>query len=192
MFSRQTEWKKLRIITSISLVLILLTIFFFWAKVFSFLTIVEQVYIITVLFFLFIFAKSIAWYSFVLNLLNTRENLEETRKKLKWNKNEEKLIAILEEKWVLTMLEIFITWLNWVTSILYDIALTFLLWIFIVANATIFNMYILQATILGTLTVVLITWFFDRYANLKLYENIINEISQEEKEINKEEIKKED
>jgi len=181
MFSRQTQWKALRIITSLLLAFILFVIFFWGIKAFSFLTVVEQVYIVTFIFFLFIFAKSIAWYSFILSLLSTRENLEETRKKLKWNKDEEKLIAILEEKWILAMLELFSTWLNWVTSILYDIALTFLLGLFIVASATIFNVYVLQAAWLWTLTVLLITWIFDRFANFKLFEALMSELKDEQK-----------
>jgi len=174
MLNRQNEWKIIRIIASILLFLIIVVTIVFWAKVFSFLTIVEQIYIIVTLFFLFLFAKSLAWYSLVINLLNTRENLEKTKKKIKWNKNEQQLLEIIEEKWSLAMIEVLLISINWITSILYDITLVFMLGLFIVSNATIFDLNIMYATVFWALTIMFMTWVFDRYANFKLMDAILN------------------
>jgi len=173
-----SQAKLSRIILYILLILFAVSLLFLPFGL-QFLTLPEQVFVITLLVFMIIYSKLFGWYYFVSVLLSLIDKWEDIYNHLANKLSKDSLYKYLVEGdlFILTETQLFKVKEIW--SLVFDITLVFLLWLWIVFVWWILDISVLYAVLFAIMIVWILELFIELYVSLKferVFEKDIEEL----------------
>ena len=169
-----------KIVLYVLLFLLLLAILFLPFGL-SFLELPYQVFIISLIVFFIIYAKTIAGYSFVASLLSLIDKWEDVYDHISKKLSKDSLYKYLVDGDLLVLSETQLLKVTETESILNDISLVFLLWITVVYLSWWLAQPLFYAVLFALLIVWLIQFFIGLYASVKFARVFSSEIEELEK-----------
>ncbi len=172
-----TQWKRVRYVLLFVFIVLVLTILFLPFSL-KFLTIPEQLFILSFIVFFIIYAKVIGGYYFVNNLLNLINNEEDLYQLLKENLSKHSLAKYLLEGDLLLLAESQILKLKEISSLLLDATLLFLLILFGLNISLMLPDPIFFALTIPAVVVIVFVWLIELYIDAKFIKTFEKEIDE--------------
>jgi len=147
----------------------------------KFLTLPEQVFVVTLLVFLIIYSKLFGWYYFVSVLLSLIDKWEDVYNHLASKLSKDSLYKYLLEGDILVLTETQLLKVKEIWSLVFDITLVFLLWLWVVFIWWVLDISILYAVLFAVMIVWLLALFMELYVSLKferVFEKEIEELAE--------------
>ncbi len=160
------QWKLARWLLIILFVVIIVSILYLplWL---SFLTLPEQIFILSLIVFLIVYSNVIAGYLVLNTLLSKIDNDENIEDLVQEHLSKEDFIKLILEGELLFVVESMLFKLKERTSILFNISLLFMFWFFILYNVGVIIEPIFYSIIVPILVVTFLVWGIESVVSLK-------------------------
>ncbi len=169
------QWKWTKFVLVLILIVLVISILFLPLGL-RFLTVPEQVFVISLLVFSILYSKVLGAYYFVNRLLSMIENDEDIFDYVKDKLSKNTLIKYLLEWDLLVLAETQLLKAKEIWGLLFDISLVYMLILFIGNLVGILPDFVFYSAVISPMLLVILVWFIDMYVDYKFVRIFLEEL----------------